>query len=409
MSDYIDKARILDEADALANVRQQFQLNPGEVYLDGNSLGALPLAVSERLSNTVKHEWGTRQIRSWNESWIDLPQQTAAKIAPLVGAQSQHVICADSVSVNLFKLIAASLHSTPERTTILSVKDMFPTDLYISQGIEKLLGHERCEVKLCEIDQLDSAVDQHTNVVVLSQVNFRTGEAYDLSKITHLIQAGGARVIWDISHSVGVLPIELELNNIDYAVGCGYKFLNGGPGAPAFAYVREDLQLDFYQPLSGWMGHKDPFAFVNEFEPATGIDRLLAGTPNILSLSALDSAMDVFQNLDLRQVFTKAQDLAAFFVDAIEQTSQLMSFTVVSPPARGAQVSLCHDQAFSISQALIAAGVICDFREPNIVRFGFSPLYTRFEDVATAVHRLTEIMDDERYTRPEFEQAGKVT
>ena len=405
----LEQAKALDQQDPLRGLRQRFVLNEGEVYLDGNSLGALPVTVQERINHTLEHEWGVKQIRSWNEAWIDLPQQTGQRIAPLIGAEPTNVVCADSVSVNLFKLIAAALQSNPERHTVLSVQDMFPTDLYIAQGLEQLLGIDRCQVELTDIRELSDALNSDINVVVLSQINFRTGEAYDVRSITEQIHACGARVIWDVSHSVGVLPIEIADNQVDYAVGCGYKFLNGGPGAPSFVYVRRDLQTDFNQPLSGWMGHKDPFAFVNQYEPAQGTDRLLSGTPNILSLAALHEAMSIYENLDLLAVFAKAQGLTDFFIQAIKQSPALSDLKVIEQTNRGAQVSLRHPEAYAIVQALIANGVIGDFRSPDIARFGFAPLYVSYVDVADGVTQLISIMQDELYKQAEYQAFSKVT
>jgi kynureninase len=405
----IDKAKHLDQADPLSGIRRQFVLNDGEVYLDGNSLGALPKLVRDRLAQTIDHEWGHRQIRSWNESWIDLPQQAARKVANIVGAPADDVIFADSVSINLFKLMAAAVYTLPNRPKILSAKDMFPTDLYIAQGLKQLLGERRCDVELCDFRELQAHLSDQVSVVVLSQVNFRTGEAYDIERVTQLVHRCGARIIWGVSHSVGVLPINLQANQVDYAVGCGYKFLNGGPGAPAFAYVRPDLQDQLDQPLSGWMGHKNPFAFVNQYDPAAGVNRLLSGTPNILSLASLDAALDLYQNIELPAVFSKAQALAAFFIEAVKSSETLSDISVIEQANRGAQVSLRHPEAHAIIQALIQDGVIGDFRSPDIARFGFAPLYVSFEDVAIAVTKLVQIMQNQTYSQPEFQEVSKVT
>ena len=402
-------AQQLDQQDPLQHLRKLFSLNPDEVYLDGNSLGPMAFATKQRLDHVIEHQWANRLIRSWNESWIELPQLAAAKIAPLIGTEPQNVICADSVSVNLFKLIAASMSLSPERTDILSVQDMFPTDLYMTQGLNKLMGDIRCNVKLCDMKDLTQSLNANVNIVVLSQVNFRTGEAYDIGAITKQIHAAGARVLWDVSHSVGVLPIDLDQHEIDFAVGCGYKFLNGGPGAPAFVYASEKLQGHLEQPLSGWMGHADPFAFDNQYKPAAGMDRFLAGTPNILSLAALDAALDIYRNIDTNQLFEKAQQLTNFFIELIKQAPELESMGVLSPEHRGAQVTLEHDQAFAITQALIHRGIICDFRTPNFARFGFAPLYISFGDIEKTVGTLIDIIKNETYLEPRFQVAAKVT
>lgn len=408
MSDLTQRYRELDQADPLARFRSEFKLNTGEVYLDGNSLGALPHRVVEALTHCLEHEWGHQQIRSWNQSWIDLPRTTSARLAKIVGAAPENLICADSVSVNLFKLAAASIANEPNRATIVSVKDMFPTDLYIAQGLSKLLGKDRCKLRLVDVADLRD-LDTDTNLVILSQVNFRTGEAYDVARITNQVQQSGAKILWDISHSAGVLPINAERNHIDYMVGCGYKFLNGGPGAPAFLYVRPDLQDSLVQPLSGWMGHKDPFAFNNEYEAAGGMERLLVGTPNILSLVALNAALEIYGQVPTIDLFKKAQDLTGYFIELIEDAEELRSVEVLKPDNRGAQVSLSHPEAFAITQALIASGIICDFREPDIARFGFAPLYNSFADVAQAVETLKHIVSRETYKEPQFKVASKVT
>ncbi|MFN3238866.1 MAG: kynureninase [Pseudomonadales bacterium] len=406
--DWLAEALRLDETDPLRASREAFHLNEGEVYLDGNSLGALPRVVADELNTAVAQQWGQRQIRSWNEGWIELPQRTGDQIAPLLGANAGEVICADSVSVNLFKLATASLWANPERTTIVSVKDMFPTDLYIAQGIAGLLGEAKCQLKLINIDELDQ-LDNQTNLVILSQVNFRSGEAYDVGKLTRVIHEAGAKVVWDVSHSAGVLPINVKQHEVDFVVGCGYKFLNGGPGAPAFMYVRPELLETLQQPLSGWMGHSDPFAFETQYRPAQGRDRLLAGTPNILSLTALHSALTLYQDLDLRDVFSKAQQLASWFVEILDSHPALKECQALKPPARGAQVSFQHDHAFAITQVLIERGIICDFREPNLARFGFAPLYVSFTDVTQAALTLAEVLVDGSYLQKQYQISQKVT
>ncbi|MFT7244154.1 MAG: kynureninase [Candidatus Azotimanducaceae bacterium] len=403
------QAQKLDANDPLAKIRDQFVLDDEEVYLDGNSLGPLLTRVRERLHDTIDRQWGRRLIRSWNEGWIDLPQIAAAKIAPIIGAAPANVICTDTVSVNIFKLLAASLMLSPERTVILSVRDMFPTDLYMSEGLAGLLGPERCELRLTEMSQLDQSLDGTVNVLLMSQVNFRTGEAYDVQAITERAHNVGARVLWDLSHSAGVLPIDVESNQVDFAVGCGYKFLNGGPGAPAFVFVDPVLQPKLKQPLTGWMGHKSPFDFSPQYEPAAGMDHFLAGTPGILGLSALDAALDLWAEVPLAEVFEKSQLLTQLFIDLIEQAPELQSLQIIKPGPRGSQVSLAHSQALPISQALIEAGLICDFRAPNLIRFGFAPLYTRYQDIATTVSKLKEIITSGRYKASQYQLTGKVT
>ena len=409
MNQLTKQAHTLDSSDPLAKFRYQFVLNDDEVYLDGNSLGPLLTRVRDRLQVTINQQWGQRLIRSWNEGWIDLPQTAAAKIAPIIGATAANVICADTVSVNIFKLLAASMTLSPKRTVILSVRDMFPTDLYMSEGLAGLLGPERCELRLTDMSKIAQSLDHTVNVLLMSQVNFRTGEAYDVGAITKLAHDAGARILWDLSHSAGVLPIDVEMNQVDFAVGCGYKFLNGGPGAPAFVFVDPTLQAKLKQPLTGWMGHQSPFDFSPHYEPAAGMDHFLAGTPGILGLSALDAALELWAEVPIAEVFEKSQLLTQFFIDLIEQAPELQSLTVIKPGPRGSQVSLSHPDALPISQALIESGLICDFRAPNLIRFGFAPLYTRFQDLATTVSSLVEIMSTHRYQDPQYQHSGKVT
>jgi kynureninase len=403
----------LDERDPLRELRERFKLPHDEVYLDGNSLGPLLFQVRERLQHTIDVQWGQRLIRSWNESWIELPGVVASKIAPLVGAPPEDLTCADSVSVNIFKILAASLTLTPARPIILSLNDVFPTDLYISEGLATLLGAVRCKVKLTNLDQLEKSLDDQVNVLLMSQVNFRSGEAYDVKIITELAHRYGVRVLWDLSHSVGVLPVNLAANHVDFAVGCGYKFLNGGPGAPAFVYVNHELQQQLKQPLTGWMGHSAPFDFNPEYQPAPGIDRFLAGTPGILGMSALDAALDLWREVCLDTVVEKSQHLSRLFIEMVQQSPVLNSpennLEIIHVSARGSQVSLRHPQAFAISQALIDCGIICDFRFPDLVRFGFAPLYIRYQDILTTTESLAEIMSTKRYQQSQFQQPGKVT
>ena len=403
----------MDADDPLRLVRGQFILPPGEIYLDGNSLGPLLIAVQERLQHTIDTQWGQGLIRSWNESWIELPQRVARKLAPVVGASPADLICADSVSINLFKILSASLSLSPERTTILSLTDMFPTDLYIADGLSALAGADRCRLKLIEYAELDAVLNSQLgsqiNVLMMSQVNFRTGEAYDLPRITQLAHLAGVRVLWDLSHSAGVLPVNLVENKIDFAVGCGYKFLNGGPGAPAFLYVNHELQPKLNQPLSGWMGHRAPFEFSPQYEPAPGMDQFLSGTPGILSMSALDAALELWEHIALDAVFEKSQKLTQLFIESVNQAPALNDFNLIKVPVRGSQVSLAHGDAFAISQALIDRGIICDFRAPNLVRFGFSPLYNRYQDILTTVQVLSEIMVSKCFQQAQYQQSGKVT
>ena len=403
----------LDANDPLAQLRSAFALPAGKTYLDGNSLGALPNAVAQRLDTTVRAEWGDDLVASWNRhDWIGLPGRVGEKIAPLIGAAPGQVICCDSISVNLFKLLASALKLQPGRRFIVSEADNFPTDLYMAEGLRELLGPERCDLRAIPRDGLIDALDEDVAVLMLTQVNFRTGEMHDMARLTRAAHDAGALVLWDLAHSAGVLPVQLDDCGVDMAVGCGYKFLNGGPGAPAFLYLAEALQNRVQQPLTGWMGHRRAFDFVPGYEAAQGIEHYLSGTPGILGMVALDEALSLFDGLDLNAVRAKSLALTETFMKGLAATPALSSFRCLTPgdpQRRGSQVSLAHEHGYAIAQALIEEGIIVDFRAPDIVRFGFAPLYISFADVAKALAALTGVMVSERYREPRFSERARVT
>ncbi|MFT4712526.1 MAG: kynureninase [Candidatus Azotimanducaceae bacterium] len=402
-----------DRKDVLAPYKNQFHLPAETVYFDGNSLGPLLKRVDARLQKTIRQEWGQELIASWNShDWINLSVTVGEKIAPLVGANAGQVVCADSVSVNLFKLMVTALQLNPERAKVLSVEETFPTDLYMVQGLEKMMGSDRCFLESVKENELIDKIDERTNLVLISHVNFRTGYINDLRKIAEKAHKLGAMVLVDLSHSAGVLPIELDTLDIDFAVGCGYKFLNGGPGAPSFLYVNARLQNRVEQPLSGWMGHQAPFEFSTTYVPRSGIGQYQSGTPGILGLSALDEAMSLWTEVDILAVRNKSIALTEMFIKLVQSTSELQALTVVSPldaECRGSQVSLAHEAGYAIVQALVKSGVICDFREPNILRFGIAPLYNSFEDVSKAVEVMKEIIKTKSYQDPAFGERNDVT
>jgi kynureninase len=407
-----DDIQKLDQADPLAAVRDEFFAPDGLVYLDGNSLGMLPKRVPQRLENAIRQEWGIDLIRSWNKNdWIGLPAKVGAKIARLIGAESDEVIAADSTSVNLFKLLLAALKLRPDRHVIVSDIDNFPTDLYMAQGVNALLD-DRLELRFVKRDQLMGALDQNVAVVMLTQVDYRTGELLDMKGITDAVQAHGALMIWDLAHSAGAFPVDLTACNVDFAVGCGYKYLNGGPGAPAFLYVSRKHQSQAVPVLSGWMGHKNPFEFTPWYAPAEGVGRLTAGTPSVLGLQALDAALEVFDAVDMHAVRQKSLRLTDAFIALMEPLCLEFGFELVTPKdhaLRGSQVSYAHADGYAIMQALIADGVIGDFRAPNIVRFGFTPLYTRYADVFEAVTRLERVMREGRWDLEQYRDRAAVT
>jgi kynureninase len=398
----------LDRADPLAGSRAGFALPDGVIYLDGNSLGALPKAAAARLAEVVGGEWGDSLIRGWTaHGWIDLPQRVGDRIGRLIGARPGEVVAADSTSVNLFKLIVAGLRLRPGRTVVLSEPDNFPTDLYMAEGATRLLG---AELKLAPRAELLGAIDHTTALLLLTHVDFKTGALHDMAAITRAAQAKGALLLWDLSHSAGALPVDLGAANADLAVGCGYKYLNGGPGAPAFAFVAARHQAALDQPLSGWMGHASPFDFATAYAPAEGIGRLLCGTPPVLSLAALDAALELWDQADMTAVRAKSMALTTLFAELVEQRCpELVLASPRDAGARGSQVSFRHAEGYAIVQALIARGVIGDFRAPDLLRFGFAPLYLRHVDVWDAVEHLGAVMQTREWDRPGFRQRAAVT
>ncbi len=409
----LDKATKLDSNDGLFAKRELFSLPEGIIYLNGNSLGPLPNNVRHRLDSVLNEQWGKDLIGSWNKhEWIDLPRKVGEKIAPIIGATSGQVLCCDSVSLNLFKLLASCLQLRPNRKRILSQEDNFPTDLYAAQGLQQLLGSSNCQLEVVSSRELVSAVDDEVAVLMLSHVNFRDGAAHDIESLTRLAHERGALVIWDLAHSAGILPLSLDEWNVDFAVGCGYKYLNGGPGAPSFLYINNRHHDQFVQPLQAWMGHKAPFNFDQEFVPAEGAGQFMTGTPPILSLAALDEALDVFADVDIQQLQEKHMLLSEYFLSMMEEYPELKDLELISPKnvnKRGAQLSFSHPEAYAICRAWAEAGVIADFRSPNLLRVGFSPLVLRFKELEMAVKALVEIMDGELFAEPRFQQRLKVT
>jgi kynureninase len=372
----------------------------------------LPKHVPARVERAVTLEWGSDLIRSWNaHDWIGLPARVGAQIARLIGAQLHEVIACDSISVNLFKLLIAATRLRPERRVIVSDIDNFPTDLYIAQGINKLL-EGKYELRFVKRDALEAALRDDVAVVMLTEVDYRTGERLNMHEWTARAHAVGALTIWDLAHSAGAFPVDLNGCNADFAVGCGYKYLNGGPGAPAFLMVAEKHLEHTQAVLSGWMGHAAPFNFDPVYEPDAGVRRLTAGTPSVLGMTALEAALEVFDGVDLHVLREKSLALTDLFMDLMQPLEREFGFQCVTPTAhaaRGSQVSYAHENGYAVMQALIEARVIGDFRAPNIVRFGFTPLYTSFTDVTEAVRRLETVMREGRHLEPRLQQKAKVT
>jgi kynureninase len=407
------KARALDAGDPLARHRKEFLLPEGKVYLDGNSLGALPRQVPGVLDAVTREQWGDDLITSWNShGWIDLPSRVGEKIAPLVGAAPGQVICCDSISVNLHKLLCCALALRPGRQRVLAPRDSFPTDLYMAQGLKHLPGELEVEVVLVPQEALAGSVDADTAAVLFSHVNFRSGAVLPAEAITRAAHDAGALVILDLAHSAGVLPVALDDWQIDFAVGCGYKFLNGGPGAPAFLYAAGDLQAACSNPLSGWMGHARPFDFSRQYEASPGIRRFLCGTPPVLSMAVLDAALDSFEGVNTELLREKSIALGDFYIELVEGEPRTRDLVLASPreaELRGSQVAFAHPRAYGICQALLQRDVIMDFREPDILRAGFSPLYNSFDDILQAVSRLAEVLEAEEHLAPEHQVRKTVT
>ena len=386
-----------------------FSIPDATVYLDGNSLGALPKAVPARVARTLTDEWGGGLISSWNAAgWIDLPKRVGAKIAPIIGVAEADVFVGDSTTVDLFKAIVSACRLRPDRHVILMESSTFPTDGYIAASAARLLGKE---LRWCDPADLDSALDEDVAVLCLTHVDFRSGAMFDMSAVTAAAHDVGALMLWDLCHSAGAVPVELVEHEVDLAVGCTYKYLNGGPGSPAYVYVAPRHQGDVDQPLSGWMGHARPFEMELDYAPAGGVGRLASGTPQVLALSALDAALDVFDGVDHPTLRAASLSLTDYFIDLVDARLGAR-FELVTPRdhhRRGSQVSWRHPEAYGVVQALIERGVIGDFRMPDIARFGFAPLYVSHVDVFDAVEHLVAVMENEEFARPAYATKNLVT
>ncbi|MCP1289627.1 MULTISPECIES: kynureninase [unclassified Chromobacterium] len=408
---------IADQQDPLAGFRQRFDLPANTFYLDGNSLGVLPKGALERSRQVITGEWGHDLIRSWNTAgWFDMPARLGDKLAPLLGAGPGETVVTDTTSLNLFKALAAALRiqrqAHPERKVILSERDNFPTDLYMIQGMIEFL-QQGYELRLIdEALPLEQALDEDVAVLLLSHVNYRTGYLYDMAAVTRSAHQRGALAIWDLAHSAGALQVDLNGADADFAVGCTYKYLNGGPGSPAFIWVAPRHQNAFWQPLSGWWGHAKPFEMAADYAPAQGIRRFLCGTQPIVSLALVECGLDVARQVDAQQLRAKSLALTDLFIELVEQRCGGHPLTLITPrehARRGSHVSFRHPQGFAVMQALIANGVIGDYREPEVLRFGITPLYLSHADIWDAVEILREILDSGSWDKPEFHRRGAVT
>ena len=435
----LEACREVDLQEPLAPLRDLFDLPAGVIYLDGNSLGPLPKATAARVADVVQREWGQGLIRSWNDAgWIDLPQRLGDQFAPWIGARAGEVVFTDTTSVNLYKVISAAIRLSQQefsdpapRTKVISERSNFPTDLYIAESLCKQHG---LELVLIEPEELPACLTSDVAVLLLSHVNYRTGHMHDMAQVTRDAHAQGILTIWDLCHAAGAVPVDLNGANADYAVGCSYKYMNGGPGSPAFVWVNQRHTNQFWQPLSGWFGHAEQFAFTSDYQPAAGIRRYMCGTQPMIAMSALQCGLDVFTEAEkyggMVSLRRKSVALTDLFIELVETRCAGYGLGLATPRdifARGSQVCLTRDEgagvdgvgsgAYAIMQALIARGVIGDFRKgdggqgphKDILRFGFTPLYTRFEDVWNAVEHLRQVLESEEWKKPEFNRINAVT
>jgi kynureninase len=391
-------------------VKEKFSLPEGMIYLDGNSLGPLPKAVPERLASMITDEWGAHLIKGWNvDDWMGQPMRVGNRVGGLVGAPEGSVTMGDTLSIKVFQALASSLKLQPERKVILSDTGNFPSDLYMAEGLIKHLGQGH-ELRLVAPEDVASAMTDDVAVAMITQVDYRSGRMHDMNTITKAAHDAGAVMLWDLAHSAGALPVDLAASGCEFAVGCTYKYLNGGPGAPAFIYVRPDLIKELEPALSGWLGHDAPFAFEQSYRPAGGIERMRVGTPPVMQLTALEAALDVWDGVDMEDLRAASIRLSDLFITEVE--AKCPTLTLASPrdgAQRGSQVSFASENGYPIMQALIARDVIGDFRAPNMIRFGFTPLYVDEDDVRRAAVVLADILDNRHWDNPQYQQTGRVT
>jgi kynureninase len=399
-----------DASDPLRKYRDAFVIPEGMIYLDGNSLGMLPHACALRARQVVEEEWGRTLISSWNEhGWIDLPLRIGAKIAPLIGADADEVVVCDSVSVNLFKVLASAVAMRPGRGTIVTNNDNFPTDVYIAEGLCGLLGADY-KLRFVSPADVEQALDRNVVAVSFSHVDYKSARIEDMAAITAKVHAAGALAIWDLSHSVGALPVDLDGARADFAVGCGYKYLNGGPGASAFLFAARCHHAEMRQPLSGWLGHAAPFAFGSRYEPASGIARMITGTPPVVSMALLEAAVGIIAEARVDRLRAKSKELTSLLIELVAR--ECPALELASPTdasVRGSHVIFAHPEGYAIVQALKARGVIGDFRAPNFVRLGIAPLYLSYAELWDAVQRLKLVMDAHEWDQERFRVRAAVT
>jgi len=387
-----------------------FDLPEGVIYLDGNSLGPLPKSVAARVAGVITDEWGAKLIKGWNEAeWMAQPTRVGDRVGALIGAAPGSVVMGDTLSIKVYQALASALEMRPDRKVVLSDRGNFPTDLYMAEGLIASLdkGHE---LRTPEPEAVAAAIDETVAVVMLTEVDYRSGRRHDMKAITEVAHAAGAVMIWDLAHSAGAIPVDLAGSNCEFAVGCSYKYLNGGPGAPAFIYVRPDLADTVRPALAGWLGHAAPFAFDLDYRPGSGIERMRVGTPPVLQMSALEAALDVWDGVTMEEIRAASIALSERFISEVE--ARCPDLTLASPrdaAQRGSQVSFAYQHGYAAMQALIARGVIGDFRAPNIMRFGFTPLYLDEDDVVAAVDVLADALDNRLWDDPAYKAVNRVT
>ena len=401
----------MDANDPMAPLRSEFTLNEGEIYLDGNSLGPVSDAVRRRVRDVIDTEWAKGQVRSWGDAdWMGAPTRLGDKIAPLIGAQPGEVLVADTLTILIAKLVGAALEQRTDRHVVLTDAANFHSDIYILEAMCERAGRH-ITLKTIDRDRLDDELNDDVALVELTQVDYRTGEALDMAVITEKVHAAGALMLWDFAHSTGAVPLDVTGANVDFAAGCGYKYLNAGPGAPAFMYVRASWQGVLRNPLPGWLGHARPFDFELDYAPAQGMQAFVTSSPSILALAAVEGALEIWDRTTMDQVRTKSLALTDLFISLVEERLPGV-FDVVTPrdhTKRGSQVALRHDHSYGVIRALIDRGVIGDFRAPDICRFGFTPLYLRFVDVFDAVEHIAAVIDDASYLDERYAVRSAVT
>ena len=402
----------LDASDPLAGFRGEFFLPKGVIYLNGNSLGAMPLAAAERAKRVVEHEWAEGLIGSMNTAgWYELPSTLGRKIAPIVGAKPNEVVLTDAVGINLYKVVAAALKLQPDRRVVVMEGSNFPTNNYMVQGLLEELD-KGYTIRFAEADTMLDAIDEDVAAICITHVHYKTGNILDMAAITEKAHAVGAAAVWDLCHSAGAMPVDLNGCNVDFAVGCTYKYINCGPGAPSLLFAAERHHGKYTQPLTGWYGHADPFGFERDYRPVEDVRQMLTGTQATVSLSIAEIGIDIMLRADMNQIREKSMRMTDLFIELVEERCGEHGFELISPrdaSSRGSQVSFHNDDGYSIIRAMHDKGVICDFRAPGKTRFGFAPLYIRYIDVWDAVDRLHDILANETWKEPQYQVRETVT